>query len=73
MGEQNISYLKRHYRAVRHNELRQFYLDMISTDQLPEQEAFMTICYFYEKFAPEAKKGEIPKIVANIVNPDIPV
>lgn len=43
MGEQNISHLKRHYRALRHNELRQFYLDMISTDQLPEQEAFMTM------------------------------
>ena len=71
MGEQFSSSLKLIKESYSHRELRELYVDLVSIEQLPAREAFMTICYLYEKQEPKIEKWLIPKIVANIINPDI--
>ena len=58
-------------KSYSHRELRELYVYLVSIEQLSAREAFMTICYLYEKHEPKIEKWQTPKIVANIINPDV--
>ena len=71
MGDQFSPFLRVVKESYGHRELRELYVNLVSIEQLPAREAFMTICYLYEKQEPKIEKWKIPKIVANIINPDV--
>lgn len=71
MGELFGSSLNIIKESYSHRELRELYVNLVSIEQLPAREAFMTICYLYEKQEPKIEKWQIPKLVANIINPDV--
>jgi len=71
MGDQFSSSLRIIKKSYSHRELRELFVNLVSIEQLPAREAFTTKCYLYEKHEPKIEKWQIPKIVANITNPDV--